>query len=329
MDELLRTWECGRAYHLQVGSAWSCGEHARWCYDRLPGAFDRSFAALLRAPSPQLRSLYRPPNASQAALAVWHMRTGDITLPLRRDAAVTLKRTIDDAFPRRGVRHVLVTYKRAALVTTFPWMDDVGLTEVMDSAVLSDEKAFAFMLRAEVVVSTGSSFAHIPPGFAQAGRQIHFYLPPKNTVEMRGDVCCLLGADCICESSSPSSLPARGATGKASHRSSHTNPSSSRGGGRLAYLDDGPACSSNRTAAATKNESVRSPEKAEASFAYKMRTHPYWMGSFTTKNTVPVLCSGRIFPEYRYKLRELARGIDGETGAADESIAHLSYEGWL
>ena len=187
------------------------------------------------------------------------------------------------------------------------------------------------MLRAEVVVSTGSSFAHIPPGFAQAGRQIHFYLPPKNTVEMRGGVCCLLGADCICESglpSSPSSLPARGATGKASHRSSHTNPSSSRGR-RLAYLDDGPACSSNRSAAATKNESVRSPEKAEASFAYKMRTHPYWMGSFTTKNTVPVLCSGRIFPEYRYKLRELARGIDGETGAADESIAHLSYEGWL
>ena len=57
--------------------------------------------------------------------------------------------------------------------------------------------------------------------------------------------------------------------------------------------------------------------------------HPIAQGSFIAKNTVPVACNGKIFPEYHYKLRELALAIDGQTSTAGMGVAHLAYEGWL
>ena len=353
VDELLRTWECGYVYRLQAGTTWSCGEHARWCYLRLAGALGRGLEMVSAAATPKLQALRsRPNNASDPVLAVWHVRTGDITLPLRRDAATALKHTIDRAFPRRGVRHVLVTYQRKDLQKSFPWMSDLGLSEVLDGSTLQDKEAFEFMLSAGALVSTGSSFPHIPAGLAAAGRQIHFYLPPKNSVELIDGVCCLVISDpnvprCSCEPRLPP-MPLNGVGKRASER--HHREGGGSGGvahGKLSTASHGRRLSApNATvtakvcrladatdhAAAPPNKKPTPPPdfaKATASFVYRLRTHAYWMGSFARRNTVPVDCAGNVFAEYRHKLRELARGIDSERGGADASVADLAYEGWM
>ena len=105
---------------------------------------------------------------------------------LRPAAAKLIKERIVRAFPRRGVRHALVTYQKSDLVKSFPWLaKELGTTEIYDEKVLNDPKAFEMILGAQVLVSTGSSFPHIPAGLAQPGRQIHFYMPPKGVSELR------------------------------------------------------------------------------------------------------------------------------------------------
>jgi hypothetical protein len=327
---------------------------------------------LTRQPSPQLQSLWRQPNASQPVLAVWHMRTGDITLPVRKQTAAALKATIDYSFPRRGVQHVLVTFQKKTLLASFPWLTELGLDDVLDSTVLDDQHAFAMMVNAGVVVTTGSSFGHIPAGLASPGRQLHLYLPPKGTIEMFDGVCCLTDAmsngwtgihGCICEppeqllrsaSQGTAAAHAGHAAQKAGravqfgHAAHHTGAGASRGasgqtsavrGRRLATASvaadssggNGSAVVGRCSAATAKSSSSsnRSVHARAHHFVYKLRTHPTWMGSYVRKNTVPVDCAGHIFPEYRYKLRQLAAGIDSEQGAAEGSVAHLAYEGWL
>lgn len=340
VDELLKTWQCGHVYRLQAGQTWSCGEHARWCYLRLAGALGRSMQLVTDAATPKLRALWnRASNSSEPVLVVWHVRTGDITLPLRRDGAATLKHTIDHAFPRRGVRHVLLTFQRKELQKSFPWLSDLGLSEVLDGSVLPDKEAFELMLSAGALVSTGSSFPHIPAGLAASGRQIHFYLPPKNSVELIDGVCCLAVSDtrvpCTCEPTVPPNLLKDFGkdAGVRHHRVGggsgggvvHGKSSSTASRGRR--LSAEPPC---RPSNATGN-SVAPVDfmKATSSFVYRLRTHAYWMGSFVRRNTVPVDCAGNIFVEYRHKLRELARGIDSERGHADEGVADWAYEGWM
>ena len=62
-------------------------------------------------------------------------------------------------------------------------------------------------------------------------------------------------------------------------------------------------------------------------FRFLTRTHNLWLGSFMRKNTIPVACNGEVFPEYRYKLQEMGKGIDSESGLASPYIATLAYEG--
>lgn len=197
VDTLLKSWKCGHIYKLQTGVIFSCGPAARWCQARMMGAMDRMFSVISSVPTQFLRDKWAKRwNTSEPVTAIWHIRTGDITLPLRRSAAALIKHTIDKSFPRRGVRHVRI------LKTTFPWFEsDLSIHEVLDGKKLADDQAFEMMLQAEVVVSTGSSFAHIPTGLAEPGRQIHMYLPPQNMIEMRGaDVCCMSNS-CECEGS--------------------------------------------------------------------------------------------------------------------------------
>jgi hypothetical protein len=293
VDTLLKSWKCGHIYKLQTSVIFSCGQAARWCQARMMGAMDRMFSVISSVPTQFLRDKWAKRwNTSEPVTAIWHIRTGDITLPLRRSAAALIKRTIDKSFPRRGVRHVLVTFQSSILKTTFPWFEsDLSIHEVLDSKKLADEQAFEMMLQAEVVVSTGSSFAHIPTGLAEPGRQIHMYLPPKNMIEMRGaDVCCISNS-CECEGSL--------------------------------------ICPGNSTPPELHGATILKPEAQTSKFNYLTRTHQEWMGAFVRKNTVPVTCSGNVFDEYAYKLQQLAAGLDSESGKAEPAIANLHYEGWM
>jgi hypothetical protein len=308
IDELLKVWDCNTAYKVQAGKTFS--------YDRLPGALDRGLTTVTNAPTPQLRSLWKEPNASQEVLAVWHMRTGDIVLPLRAEAAIHIKKLIDASFPRRGVRHVLLTYQSTHLSKSMPWLlSALGIAEIMDHSSLDDYRAFQMMLNADVLVSTGSSFPHIPAGLALAGRQLHLLLPPKGVVELRGEgagtICCIVDS-CYCE------VPAEQLT-QPEHQPSHNS-----GGRRLDCAKE----ASERAMLPRQQHKNHSAAATRSIFMYRTRTHGYWTGSFIRRNTVPVACDGKIFPEYRYKLRELARHIDEGIRARAE-IAELSYEGFV
>ena len=313
VEKLMNTWECNSMYKLQPGIVFSCGPTVRWCYDRFPGALERSLTATSAAntATPLLRTIWErwALNASGPALAVWHIRTGDITLPLRPAAAKLIKERIVRAFPRRGVRHALVTYQKSDLVKSFPWLaKELGTTEIYDEKVLNDPKAFEMILSAQVLVSTGSSFPHIPAGLAQPGRQIHFYMPPKGVSELRQDGGCCIPDTCHCE------LPQDGLTPREKNV-------------KL-------TCQRNTTLFAHNGGGVSAPNDPPLSFwadrfRFLTRSHNLWAGSFMRKNTIPVACNGEIFPEYRYKLEEMGKGIDSESGFASPYIATLAYEGWM
>ena len=339
VDTLLRTWECGRVYRLQVGTKFSCGERVPWCYDRLVGAFSRTleFVSSERAATPKLAAMRRVRNATEPVLAVWHIRTGDIKLAMRRQAAEAMKKTIDGSFPRRGVEHVVLTYKRADITSAFPWFAEIGLREIRDSTTLGDEQSFELMLNAGVVVSTGSSFPHAPAGLALPGHQVHLYMAPKTVVKdpktPHDTRCCLtipfgMPDECVCEPiefvpQQPSSHHA----GRLAAKARRNNASSTTTSPNVAV---GAACPDESVLKALERNRTRAQaEKAASTFNYRMRTHPWWMGSFIRRNTVPINCAGQPFPEYRQKLRRLAEGIDSEEGRASEAVAQLAYEGWL
>lgn len=310
VDTLLKSWRCNAVYKLQAGSLWSCNALNRWCYDRLPGALDRTTSAVSASPTAALRHMQVDRanlfNVSEKALAVWHIRTGDIVLPLRFAAGAKLKQLIDSSFPRRGVRHVVVTYRKAAVHAAFPWLKiELGIHEVFDELSLKDADAFEMMLGAQVLVSTGSSFAHIPPALAEAGRQVHLYMAPKSVHELRDDGVCCIVASCDCEE--PLQKP-------------------------FAVVHPTMNCTATpMPPKATATAAGKADWKAVHidNFNYRTRTNGIWMGSFVRKNTIPVTCSGDIYSEYRYKLRELAAGIDSELGSAEPAIANLAYEGWM
>ena len=199
-------------YRLQVGTKFSCGERVPWCYDRLVGAFSRTleFVSSERAATPKLAAMRRVRNATEPVLAVWHIRTGDIKLAMRRQAAEAMKKTIDGSFPRRGVEHVVLTYKRADITSAFPWFAEIGLREIRDSTTLGDEQSFELMLNAGVVVSTGSSFPHAPAGLALPGHQVHLYMAPKTVVKdpkTPHDTRCCLTLPLACRPSACASRP--------------------------------------------------------------------------------------------------------------------------
>ena len=308
IDALLKSWQCGHIYRVQAGQYFSCGVAVRWCHELLAGALDRTLSIVSAMPSPHLRDLFdrNPPNGSSPALAIWHIRTGDITLPLRRSAATSLKQTIDAAFKRRGVRHVALTFDRASLQSAFPWLRELGIREVLDSRNLNDAKAFVMQLHSEVLVSTGSSFPLIPAGLAPPGRQIHFFFPPKNVVELRDDGICCIPNTCSCEA------PLKGIT--------HIRS-------RLVALN----CSVNSTLHTFLGGHVgplRAKEQADK-FSFDVRTHEGWKSNFVRKNTIPVACDGEIFPEYRYKLEKMVTGLDSLSAIAPQKFAWLAYEGWM
>lgn len=172
------TRKCGHRYHLTTGNKDSCD--GTWCHNVLFGGMDRATTHVL-AHSPALSALAGPPDASGPAQAVWHIRTGDISLPLSREAATAAKAAIERGFPRRGVEHTIVTFKRSQLHAEFPWLPSrlLAAARVLDSQLLQDRAAFAMMLRADVLVSTGSSFPQLAAAFSPPGRQLHLAFPSK------------------------------------------------------------------------------------------------------------------------------------------------------
>lgn len=316
-DELMRTWKCNMAYKLQTGVIESCGPGIRWCQDRIFGSFDRIFPIITSSAADKLSRVWKVSNVSEPAVAVWHMRTGDLTLALRQSAAAKLKATIEEHFPKRGVRHIIATYQKKGIRSSMPWFEsELGMHEIVDSSSLNDLDTFKLMLNAEVLVSTGSSFAHIPPALAPAGRQLHLYLPPKGVTELRdGDTTCCVPNTCNCE------VHVHNLT-RVSQQPSVAPPTAMNSSAGL-----GTPCS-DRQEVEWESKKSATPEGALFRFNHRVRTHPMWMNSFFRKNTIPVTCAGDIYVEYRYKLAELSRGLD-QDGLAPASIAMLSYESWM
>lgn len=196
--DLLRPRECGGCERIQVGLHHSCD--GGWCVKDFAGVFDRA-APLLRRLSPGVRALWSPPpRLTEPVRVLWHVRTGDETTRLERGPVMRLKATIDAKCATRGVQHELVTYNYTSLYEAYPWLQDAafgsdpwplrtdrplrglyrGGLKADGAAGGSDTlEALTRMVRAPILVSTGSSFPLAAAALAEPGRQIHLYGPPK------------------------------------------------------------------------------------------------------------------------------------------------------
>lgn len=104
VHSFLRDKQCGARYRLMTGGRDSC--YGRWCHSSFQGGFDRATAFLLKN-SETLRSFStrRVVNVSRPALAVWHLRTGDISLFLQRSTVARVWGLIHHGLAHRGVEH--------------------------------------------------------------------------------------------------------------------------------------------------------------------------------------------------------------------------------
>jgi uncharacterized membrane protein YgcG len=94
-----------------------------------------------------------------------------------------VKALIDSGFPKRGTKHVAVfdQHRVADLRRHFPTLesdDELGF-ELRTRGVDTEKDAFGMLQSAEVLVSTGSSFAIAAAAAAPTGKQVHFFFPPK------------------------------------------------------------------------------------------------------------------------------------------------------
>ena len=111
---------------------------------------------------------------------MWHLRVGDTVLRVEPEVVARVQRIVDAGFPLRGTRHVAVADKHrlADVRKYFPTLEaDLGFE--LRAAGLDEEAAFALLRGAEVLVSTGSSFAIAASAVSPTGSQVHFFFPPK------------------------------------------------------------------------------------------------------------------------------------------------------
>ena len=205
---------------VEPGSPYACDGH--WC--RVAGAFDRSTRALRQlrqlrgtgegAPPAAVAdgtmdgTSRAPPALARVRIrAVWHMRTGDAVVLLHRDAVARLRESVERGLKPLAVEHVICTYSAAQLHAAYPWLRDelrlrrsspaplpAGLgIRPNDAAAAGDEEAtggdarsaLLLMRDADVLVSTGSSFALAAASLAPTGNQLHYSFPPKELGTMR------------------------------------------------------------------------------------------------------------------------------------------------
>ena len=134
---------------VHTGNSDSCC--GSWCFVSRPYAILRGIDVLSKTldgahPSPLTRCVR---DATAPPTAVWHFRSGDITLAVSPVAVARVKRLIDMRHPK--VTHIVVTevadrirhqlWENAQVVAGRTWRED-----------------FAMLLSADILVSTGSSF---------------------------------------------------------------------------------------------------------------------------------------------------------------------------
>jgi len=184
---------CGTRVHFSTAGSDCWGNR---CMKVALGAFNRAapmlretvrYDAVPRAPS-------EPAKGEGPLRVVWHFRYGDIKLKVSDLVIAMVKKRIDAALAPADVRHVIVVAdtKRGAFELDHPKMHDMGL-EYFNSD--DPMQAFGAMLRADVLVSTGSSFAISAAALAPTGSQAHIMFPPKETYKSCQDhvKCAMFG----------------------------------------------------------------------------------------------------------------------------------------
>lgn len=191
---------------IEPGSPYACGH--QWC--RLAGSYDRSTRELRLRSAARVKAATSSPRSSnetnhlasnlqaRALRVVWHLRTGDAVVSITRDSVARLRVFLDSGFQRRRVEHHISTYDERQLHTTYPWLrkelrlraspvPQQQLSEGRDDEVnsLGASTDIQLMVKAEVLISTGSSFALAAAALAPVGAQLHFFWPPKELGMMR------------------------------------------------------------------------------------------------------------------------------------------------
>ena len=299
VDHVMDAWKCGHAYFINTHFPHSC--YGSWCYEVMPGVIDRVYAPMVAA-SAALSDLPVTGNVSARALVLWHLRTGDILLPVEQEGVAKLRALIDAGFPLRRTRHLVLTSSPEDLNSTAPWLSwtlpDAEVVQDTRKAMIpvvlpaalgtgaqtAEEHSWLTMLTADVVVSTGSSFPLASTAFAPLGRQVHLYGPPKSSLMS------------TCYNVSYGSW----------------------------LLDTW----SQTLSSGAKIQRVKRPYRAQSAHRLELRTAKDWRSSFSRKNTIPLDCKGAAFPEYMFKLKAMLKGLDS-VGRADPDVADLHYEMWM
>ena len=178
------TKDSGRWFRVDTASNKGCRfltRTAGWCHSALPGALDRSLAAMPASDAFRLPHLVLMPASRSASPArvVWHIRTGDYRSPINDASMVVLRTMVDSLFPQRGATHYVATENQGELAKRWPhFLSLPRAAKRGDSTgdrVLDD---LIEMVVADVLVSTGSSFSLSAAAIAPVG-QLHLCFPPK------------------------------------------------------------------------------------------------------------------------------------------------------
>jgi len=176
-ENVLDNWTCNTRFsHVALARRSGCFDHLegrpQYCHLLLPGAVDRG-ASLL--PGSVMHEISRagPVNA------LWHFRTGDVTVPLLNASFQRVKRSLDAGLPHRTVVHRALTERGAgALQRLFPFLRESGVRSVPQHSINGTYATLSLMRRAHVLISTGSSFslaaAALAPVVAASGGEPPF-----------------------------------------------------------------------------------------------------------------------------------------------------------
>ena len=182
----------GRALIDHIVAQYSCGQRfvvrMNGLFGHVPGAFHRGLEAMHRLPgfrswSPPLEHSSPPPTA----IARWHIRVADrggigwSVLP--RDSALYIKGMVDRGLRTRGVRHEVIASNAKAVREHYPWLEEHGWV-VEDHPSANNEADLRRLTTADVLVSTGSSFALAAAALAATGAQLHLFMPPKEVYRL-------------------------------------------------------------------------------------------------------------------------------------------------
>jgi hypothetical protein len=173
---------CGNTVGLNFGSRRAC--NGDYCC-RIPGLYDRASDLLT---TQIVHDNNKERNATHANV-YWHLRTGDVQVPIKLTSLIALKRTIDGHIVKKIPSHVIFTQNATQALHTFkdqiinlsPDIQTSMLSEFEITDIHNMEDTILNLLQADVLVSLGSSGSYIVPLIKKYSRLVHFYFPPKES----------------------------------------------------------------------------------------------------------------------------------------------------